>query len=77
MSRETRTVQVCDECGSHDDISDCPQIGGDYCDDCAHDQLVNHRCTVCQDFDINTGPLLVRDGKNICDLCLEESEADL
>lgn len=75
MGKATREVTVCDFCGTHDDVSDWPQIGADSCSECAYDQFDNHQCKTCQEFDVNTlGPLVKVDGENKCPSCIEDAE---
>jgi len=78
MSKATREVSVCDECRTHRDVTEWPQIGGDYCEDCAY-KLLDGQCRECGDFD--AGPLGERQGKKVCASCAEmidlEGAADL
>lgn len=77
MGRQTREVDVCDECGTHEEVSEWPQLGcGDFCDTCAFDLFDNHQCKVCGDFDVNTGPLVKHEDKNTCPFCLEDLTAE-
>lgn len=50
MSREMREVYVCDDCGTHEDVAEWPQIGGDLCDACAIDHLAR-LCVSCGNSD--------------------------
>lgn len=46
MAEEQRLVTVCDDCGTHEGVAEWPQIGGDFCDDCADDRL-DRLCIEC------------------------------
>lgn len=74
MSKQMRKVKVCDECGTHHDVSDWPQIGGDYCDDCAT-RLRDRQCRGCGDFD-HGSELVERRGRNVCWLCAADIDAE-
>lgn len=72
MSRAVREVQVCDDCKTHHDVSDWPQIGGDFCTDCA-ESLFARQCRQCGDFDADTREF---EGRVLCDWCIEEIDAE-